>query len=484
MCDTNTAAASNEYRVPEANWLILNEKIDKLARKAIKLGLTPPVLTETGTEDVPLFSVVQHDGTTALVETRPSAGWPYSETGYVRCYHLCTLTGEAPVIPGWKLVAVVEHGDTEIGNVLRVAPGMECPIKYRTAGPMCDHCRMNRRRLETFVLLAPNGEYRQIGRNCLVDFCRSPEFADNLCNYAQILASCEGLCGGAEDEEFFGMGGRTIQRVGVESMLAMTARIIRHLGWCSRGQAREDMTGQKTATADVIECIFFDRSFWKKSDRESKETTALRDAAGNVEEKDKDLSAAALEWIRGMRPQAETLSDYLYNCLVVLSEETIQKKHFGIACSVVSSYQRHLEKLEATKHRPEANSEHFGVEGERERFKGILTAARSFESQFGVRYLYRFLIAGKDVAIWWSGKEIDAKIGDEVSIVGTVKTHGDYKGTKQTELSRCDVYGKDEVGSCRNCGKEVLPNDRNKACPHKCKRGVKVTEDCFAAATV
>src|SRR5690606_20273117 len=129
----------------------------------------------------------------------------------------------------------------------------------RKAQALCQHCGKVRRRLETFVLVNDEGAHKQVGRNCLADFCRSPEAAAALCGYAEIIESARGLCDLAEDEDGFGFGGRHVARVGAEELLAMTHRVIRHCGWTPRSQADE----WKRATADVVADVFFNPGFWK-----------------------------------------------------------------------------------------------------------------------------------------------------------------------------------------------------------------------------
>lgn len=445
MSEAKTAYEVPIFSIPECNWDELQKRMEKLQKKAVKLQLSPPELVVLHHEDVPL---VKRDNMTDMldfgydrgtVQEKRNPGPKDLIVGYRR-YYIVELKGEAPVIPGWSLVAVIEHGNTELGNILRVVPGMTCPYQYRQADALCEHCGHTRRRLETFVLLSSDGVHKQVGRNCLADFCRNPEAAKGLCDYAQIIASCRGLCSGSEDEEFFGMGGRTIERAPVEAVLAMTARIIRHCGWLSRSKARELMTGA-TATADIVSEIFFNPRFFKRDSSTSKEERELQDAANDVQERDETLAEQALSWIRSMRDQAETLSDYLYNALVVASEETVVCKHLGILCSVVSSYQRHLEKSEERKQaeRQRAASDWFGEVKKRGDFTLTLLGTKSFDSPFGVKFLYRFIDGSGNIAVWWTTKDEEVEVGKAYKVRATVKAHEDYRGTKQTVLTRCAV---------------------------------------------
>ena len=49
-------------------------------------------------------------------------------------------------------------------NILATVPGqVPLPLKYRTAGPTCDHCGFNRNRKDTYVLRHDDGRYVQVG---------------------------------------------------------------------------------------------------------------------------------------------------------------------------------------------------------------------------------------------------------------------------------------------------------------------------------
>lgn len=421
------------YRIPDCNLSVLQERIEKLARRAAKLGLTPPVLNITGYEDIPVVERETFDNYRYEVCTKTPK--PGERILYHRRFHFVELTGEAPTLPGWDLLAVIEHTtDSEIGNVIRTVPGKECPVEYRTAGPLCQHCNSYRRRNETFVLLSATGQYKQVGRNCLADFCRSPEAAEHMVSAAEILASADRLCGLGEEEDGFGCRGRGRRFHAIEEVLACTSSFVRHVGWVSRAKARENahIPGSPSATADLVNSALTRPEDFKKY--ASKEELA---AFADTSEEHFTLAQAALEWIRAKREQAATLGDYLYNLLVVCSQEAIESKHFGLGCSLIAAYLR--EKDQLAKAAKQAASVHFGVIKRREIFTLTLESARGFDGNYGTRTLCKFKDRMGNVAIWWASAEVDMSIGQTYKIKGTVKAHSEFNGIKQTELSRCTV---------------------------------------------
>ena len=88
---------------------------------------------------------------------------------------------------------------------------------------------------------------------------------------------------------------------------------------------------------------------------------------------------------------------------------------------------------------PESHSEYIGEIKERLRdLKVTLTAIRSFDGFYGTSFIYTFEY-GEDVLVWMTSSCKDIEVGEECLLTGTVKSHDEYKGVKQTKLSRCII---------------------------------------------
>ena len=455
-----SAIESRIYTIPEENWQQLQDKIDKLRRRGEKLGKDKPDIIVWAEINKPLilykngYGEVDYSAKPQQIEPELINEKDHLVTGYRRYYRI-ELVGTAPVVDGWKLVGVVEHtGDSEIGNIIRDVPGESMPLEYRNATAYCEHCNINRRRLETFVLrktfetteetatdlVSIGDKWIKVGRNCLADFIRDPNAADQICKWMEYLNDLASFCSDCEEDGF--SGGCAIVRLSPMTALEFTARLIRLDGWMSRTKAKELMEkGEqpKSATANIVQSAFFNAAqFWKKSERDPKHNAWL-DKLKETDPKDGELAAAALSWIKEKLPQKDELQDYMYNLLVVSSGDTIQEKHLGIFCSLISTYRREMGLLEQQKIRA-TQSNHVGIVDKRDVFVCTLVSSQPFDSDYGTKYLCRFDCDGNSL-IWWSSTDAitDFNIGDKLEVKGTVKKHGEYKGWKQTELSRCKI---------------------------------------------
>lgn len=84
---------------------------------------------------------------------------------------------------------------------------------------------------------------------------------------------------------------------------------------------------------------------------------------------------------------------------------------------------------------------HVGTVGKRETWKGVrLSFVTTYETAYGVTTVCKFEGAGFTL-VWKASSTMIRRedMGKVYDVRGTVKEHGDYKGEKQTVLSRCDV---------------------------------------------
>ena len=88
---------------------------------------------------------------------------------------------------------------------------------------------------------------------------------------------------------------------------------------------------------------------------------------------------------------------------------------------------------------PKSNSEYIGEIKERLRdLEVTLTSTRISEGFYGTTFIYTFNHE-ENVLVWMTSSCKDIEIGDLFLLTGTVKDHKEYKGVKQTQLSRCII---------------------------------------------
>lgn len=406
------------YRVPEENLWKLNRNLGKLNKRAAKLGLTPIVLTELGTEQVEIKEKSLSWAVDGAMES----------TGRYRVVHIMSFTGVTPKLAGWALQATIEQAHDEdgylIGNIVRVVPGVEnLPIQYRNAEPWCDHCKTHRRRNETFVVKHDDGSYKQIGRNCLVDFLGGADPAA-LMEGAEFLFDVDALMSEAEDEGFGGSGAYVKEYVTLLTVLEVTAAVIRNDGWVSKKIAMEQ---ERTATSVHVANILFMHA-------DKREENYPREKYGRTEE-DTNKAEAAIEWAKSLA--GDTENEYRYNLSVLARAGRCDRRGFGIACSMLAAHLRELGYFEERKLQRDADlkSQYVGAIGEKIEFEATVEKVILTASDWGSLNIHKMRTLDGNIMTWFASAD-ELETGLTYKLVGTVKKHEEYRGAKQTTVTR------------------------------------------------
>ena len=411
------------YAIPADNWAKLLERIEKLTRRAKKLGRLVPTLTKVG----------EHD---EVVDAK---------RGISRTFYDVELVSEPVAVAGWDFVATVELGDSEVGLVINRVPGVldgvDIPAEYRKTTNYCSHCQKAVRRNNVYVLHnSQSGSWQQVGRNCLGQFLGGID-PEDVVRQMELVINIDALCTGAQGSDYFGLGG-TSDYLDLQSTLVFTGFVIRQLGWLSRTKARELSEDGRSvrATADVIADAYFTMESYKS--QEAKDVIRAFDAVSDADKATLEMQAeAAVEWIRST--SEDDRNDYLHNLYVCCSSSSFNRKHLGIVASLLVAHQNTMGRLEKLKAEAAGRkaSEHFGEVGKRQTFQLLVKDIKFWSNNFGTTMAIFFEDANGNRAIWKSSREVDVEIGSTYEIAGKVKNHSDYKGMKQTELSHCKISG-------------------------------------------
>jgi hypothetical protein len=364
-------------------------KLDKLNRKAEKLGLAPL--------------------TYSVSEARETAqdGEYYDVVDF-------TVSGQEIILNGWQFVGTLEHDEGT--TIIRALPtfGADHDLSgFRNATPSnCDHCHYNRRRNDTYLVAHEDGTIKQVGSNCLKDFLGhgSPEAA---ARWIELVASFFGEI----NEGGHGSTGET--RVGTDEYLTHVALVIRTSGWVSKKQAYE--TGE-TATAAAAD--------WNLNDLRKRKDWAIEPT-----EADAKQAAEAIAWVRVLS-EDELRSDYLYNLYAVVSKESIRHRQMGIAASAVSAYQREQNKRveREARQRQSKTGGLLGQPGERLVAEITVSNIRYNVGQFAST-LYTLLTADGESIKWFASNDQGWEIGDKLTIAGKIKKHEDGQYGRHTVVT-------------------------------------------------
>lgn len=88
---------------------------------------------------------------------------------------------------------------------------------------------------------------------------------------------------------------------------------------------------------------------------------------------------------------------------------------------------------------PKFESNFVGAVGDKVNMTLRLARVSGFESCFGYTSVYTFEDDRHNKIVWKTGKSIGHEVGDVITVSGTIKEHNEYRGEKQTVLTRCKV---------------------------------------------
>jgi hypothetical protein len=141
----------------------------------------------------------------------------------------------------------------------------------------------------------------------------------------------------------------------------------------------------------------------------------------------------------------EDNSEFVHNIKVMLDEEYVLAKNFGFLCYLPEGYARYIKKEEERRaeEAKKVETKYFGEVGKRYKDKVIsyITLITSWETQWGATYIYKIVLEDGSILTWKTSNGLYLLDKNEAfdKISFTVKEHKDYKGEKQTEVTRCNV---------------------------------------------
>jgi len=343
--------------------------------------------------------------------------------GVKRKVYNVILTAEVPRVAGWTFMARLDHAN-ETGTIIRSVPnvGGEIPERFRQSAPICEHCNVNRRRRDTFLLRCDEtGEFKQVGSTCLVDFfdgndpTKIAKMAEYL-GYAMEAASAAGVLEG---------GMADLRWIDVEEFAVHTAAMVRLFGWVSASEAYGRGDEVRATRSRAMDNMVY----------------ATTRNIHPVTDEDRAVATEALEWARGLDTK-HSLTEWEHSVMVVANAEMMEHRSCGLAASIVGVYLRNKTRhhLPAGERPDYSGSRHMGQPGERLRdVSAKLVGYRAITSDFGVSFLHRFLTADGNILVWFATQGAGLREGQAVTLTGTVKRHEEREGVKQTILNRCKV---------------------------------------------
>lgn len=404
----------NTYRIPEENIEKLRKLATRIQNKCNKFGCAFHY-EEVGEE---FETLVKND-----VE-------------YVERFITVECEGVAEV-NGWQFVGAVDF--TEHGNVIRTVVDVDIPDRYRNTAPICEHCNVNRPRKYGFLVRnLETGEFKQVGKSCLKDFTGglSVEVASM---YMSFVNEIEDACMWEPMEHFFVYG----KHYSVDTILIHSYNIVKNIGYCSTTACVENpyMTYNDSTKAKVQNSI--DYSNHRLNGKMAEQVEAFREKYDV--DFDSDEVKSKIEEIKNAILSMEPTSEYIKNIQVIVKNDYIPVKDFGLAVSAIACYNNYIEKLErnakkAAQKEKDMTSEFKGEVGERVAIHNLTsTVITGWDNGYGgYTCRYKLVDDNNNIYMWDSSSFVDTN-KFITTLKGTVKKHDTYNGVNQTWLTRCKV---------------------------------------------
>ena len=114
------------------------------------------------------------------------------------------------------------------------------------------------------------------------------------------------------------------------------------------------------------------------------------------------------------------------------------RRHWSLSDKQLAAAAKVLDARE-NRQRQDAASDHVGQIKDRIEFEGVIEFETDREGYYGTTHILKFRGDDGNVYTWFASGLQDLAKGDRVKVRGTVKKHDEFRGVKQTVLSRCIV---------------------------------------------
>jgi hypothetical protein len=414
------------YRLPE-----LQKRVDSFNRKAVKWGLPEMGYTITKEWADPVY---KRDADGILSTPREIVA--YLEWAEVE------FTGEVPKLNGWAVHSRVEPSDVAGQNFVFTAPQFAPVERLRYTSMACEHCNMDRGRKLVYLLQnQETGEQRLVGRTCVTDFIQAD--AEALLSY---LGSLQALSTSGEDEEeAMRNAPREALRYPLDLAIAEAIIVIRKRGYTSK-KAANAYNEKVEAAANQAEYEgkeFHDKTISPTTANMAVQTQYSRGQKiidRNDYYTEAEIEAAAPD-VEAFKAYVSTLNtagnDFLYNVALACQQSAIKYTMFGYIAAAVNMWivtTAPIATPEPTQ-APKANN-WIGTVGQRMEFHGLtITRVYLKESAYGTTYITTMEDKDGNSVVWFASKAV-GDVGATLNLKATVKAHDDFKGRKQTVITR------------------------------------------------
>ena len=420
---------SQEFQLTDKSYEFLIGKLDKLNKKAVKWHVPPLELKVNRIEDKKI---------------NRKGPWGDEPTIIQKIYHV-SIIGDPPKVEGYTFIGKVQHtpGGENLLNIAPSSPIKNLPDIYRTVKGVCDVCKQNRERFNTFILRVDKedlerfadkkvGDLIQVGSACLKRFLPGIS-VDALIGYAQMIEILRNIAGGGDndddydDYEQFERGSPNPFRghIDTDTLMKYIA-----LAYSARGEyvPKSKAGYNKISTADDALHTLFDRNGKTFVSKQLAKNPILANQA-------KEIATKAVHWMKQqdfneMGKNKPEMANYFGNLNIVAHAPSVSVKNVGYLGGVFQSYLYH----ERTKAQSEVGpgKKYIGKVGQRVNFNGLVKDQKAFPNQFsgGTVILYKFEDLDGNNIQWWANKNMNFVVGQRYSLSGLVKKQEVDKWTK------------------------------------------------------
>lgn len=389
------------FLIPHDRLIDMEKAVKKLARR-IESGKTKADFAPT--IEATREQVVVFDGRMSMFD----ASNEYSDNARFVPYVWVTLHYQQPMVEGWHLIAVYDWEVTEDGTrtcYTSTVPGQMILKQHREVEDgRCDHCHTNRRRKKSMLITKDFIDYKVVGTTCIKDFlghASAQDFVD-LHTFHKMVHECSNQTTGVDSEAAL---------YETKNVLMVAAMVVRKFGYV------------KTNDYDAMPTVHHVHSYIAPNDKFARQFVVDNPITSD----DIKMADETAEYIM----EQDASSDYIENLHKAITAGAISPKRFGVVSSAIAVYKRHIEREMDEKHA------YLAPVGERlKALTGTVERVCYKDGMYGTTTIVSIREDRGHSAVWFASGYKEIEQGSHWTFDGTVKGHNEFKGTKQTVLSR------------------------------------------------